>query len=480
MSRVIGKNLLKNAQPPKNYDDFVIPRNDRTGNRSGILTQDISPTHVRNILHSAAKGRIDKLYELYMRMETDSRYGGLVSSLKAAVAGMPIKVQEADARTQSDKDLATEYAEVIEDNVMNLDLHNLTRAFTDAYIQGQRVFELVWDRRDLKYNKDMYVVTKVRGVPQSRLRMETDEDSDNYGQTLLVTDKYKDGAPLDSWPEGKLIHVEESDGEGYYDMIGVARKVLAWWIAKVYAAQWWVEYTEIYGEPWRFGKYPEGASSEAKGAMRSFLQDFGRQAYGLFPEGMHLQFVEANRKGTVTTYKDLIQFANNEITIALLGQMDTTGDQRQGSYARAEVLNGVRFEILFNIAQIVAKGFKQIVRHILRVNYGEDYRMDLAPSVIPLVVNTQDGETKVNTYNAMQTNGVPVPMEHFYEQTGVPKPKQGQEVIVNGQLIKYGEDEIPNPMEQQSGLPTRSGQGGSAGRQGESGQDGGSNDGADD
>lgn len=438
-NKLIGRNLLKTITPPKDFDEVIVPAGGVYGTDNSVLAMDVSPERVYNIVRGArTAGRLGDLYQLYRLMETtDARYGGLIDSIKAAVSGMPVKVIVKDGRTEAEKSIAQEYAAIVEESINMMDTHNVVRSFIDAVSYGARIYELVWAKLPLKYGKEIYVVEKVRSIPVSRMRMDVDGNSDYYGQIKIVYDDEPEGYPLDAFPEGKIILVESVEGVGEYDLTGNARRVLGWWLAKIFAQQWWVEYTETYGQPWRVGRYPSGTSSVAKATMRRFLENLGRNAWGLFPETMSLQLIEANRAGTVTTYSDLINMANKEITVATVGQLDTTGDQRQGSYARATVSDGIRHEILQNVAEIVAKGFDEIIHFLLRFNVGEDYDRRLAPRVMPLIVNVSQGKERVETYNAMQTAGIPVPVEQYYLQAGVSSPKVGETVIVNGQLVEF-------------------------------------------
>jgi phage gp29-like protein len=439
-NKIIGRHLLKNVTPPKNYDEVVIPMGGQYGVDFSILGADIKPEMVYQIVKSARSGNINKLYQLYRVMETtDPRYAGLLDSIKSAISGMPIKVIPEEGRTDAEKNLAQEYAALVEESLMLMDTHNIVRSFLDAVVYGARVFELVWDRIDLPYRRKAYVVTQVRGIPVSKMVMEMDRYDAYYGQIKLLVDKETRGRPLDYFDEGKVILVQNSDGTGEYDLTGVARRCIGWWLAKVFVTDWWAKYLETYGEPWRIGRYPAGSSAAAKNTMRRFLENIGRNAWGLFPENMQVQLMEANRQGTVTAYDDFIKTANREMTIALVGQLDTTGDQRQGSYARTEITSGIRHEILQNMAKVVEKGFDELIHYTLKFNCGDDYDRRLAPSVRPMIVHVAASKTTVDTYNAMQKEGIPVPAEQYYLQTGVPSPKKGETVIINGQLVTFND-----------------------------------------
>jgi phage gp29-like protein len=446
----------KEASIPSEFERYLV-KQEGYNERGGIIQSEVTPTQLQTIKTAAAQGRIGPLYELYTKMEaTDSRYGGLVGSLKSAIGGMPVKVIAAEGTTAGETAIARDYATLIEENLAVLDVPNLLKEFSDAFVRGAKVFEYKYGIHEYPNGRKVAFVDEIRSIPGFALAMDIEKDSPTWGELMIQTEQEPRGIAVSKFRTGKIHVLQSQMGKGFYDTFGAARKCLAWYIVKVYAQLWWAEFVEIYGQPLRIAKYPEGAGAKSKATMERFLQMLGKASYGLFPQGMELQLIEANKSGTVTTYQDIIKMANNEMAIALLGQTDTMGGSKEGSYAKTKVLDGIRYEILEDIARIAGAGFGQFVRAVIFANYGPDANPRLFPRVQPLVVDPQDGKTKVETFAMMQMNGIAVPLDHIYEQTGVPKPKIGEAVVIKGQILDFTDEAVRSatkPEEPQENAP---------------------------
>lgn len=437
--RVIGSLTKGRKNLPDHFESFMLGQ-ETYSERLGLIPREVAPSEVHRIKRSASTGNLGRLYDLYAKMEsTDSRYGGLVNSFKSAIAGMPLKIIAAEGASVGEQEIAEDYVSVIEENLATLDTHKLKKEFSDAYIRGAKVFELRYGIHDYPYGKKLAMIDEVRTIPGAALRMDNRHDSETKGEMMIVEKGDFDGTPLSEYENEKFVLLEDGPGKGFYDTMGCARQCLSWYLTKIYSQLWWTEFVEVYGQPMRIARYPEGVGDKSKKTMEKFLKTLGKSAYGLFPQGMQLQLVEANKSGTVTTYQDIIKMANDEMAIAVMGQVDTMGGRKEGSYAKTKVLDGVRYEILQNVAKIVEKGFNALARDLIYVNYGGDVKDRLLPTIKPILVSPEDAKTKVETYNEMQKGGVAVPLDHYYEQTGTPKPKPGEKVIIGGRVLDYEE-----------------------------------------
>jgi phage gp29-like protein len=196
------------------------------------------------------------------------------------------------------------------------------------------------------------------------------------------------------------------------------------------------------------GKYPRNVSNSKRNQMKQFLEKLGSNGYGLFPQGMEVQLIESNKSGTITTYQDFIKKGQNQESKLILGESDTTGDRRTGSYARTVVMNGIRMDIMQNVASISAKGYQGLVEKGLRLNYGDDFERHLMPKIKPILLNSQNAKEHAEAAQIAQQSGVPVPESYYYEKTlGVEKPKTGQTAVVNGQMFTVGVDPTPEPLQ---------------------------------
>jgi phage gp29-like protein len=188
--------------------------------------------------------------------------------------------------------------------------------------------------------------------------------------------------------------------------------------------------------------------------MKKFLQQVGRNGYGLFPQGMEVQLMHASNTGQVTTYSDFLEYGHKEYSILLLGQAGTTGEGEGGAYAQSVVLNGIRQDIISNVGKMSSKGYQHLIDKGLRLNYGEDYKPHLLPDVKPILLNSTDAREKARAAQIVSTKmGVAVPERHVYEHIlGVEKPKEGEMTVMHGERFEFGVDEEPKPKMNQQGL----------------------------
>jgi hypothetical protein len=136
------------------------------------------------------------------------------------------------------------------------------------------------------------------------------------------------------------------------------------------------------------------------------------------------------------------------MTILTLGQGDTVGDKRDGSFARDVVSKSIRHEIVLHVGAIVEKGLRQLADRVISVNYGSAYIKRLLPRIGPIIISPQDAKQKIEIVKTATDMGVPVPEEHIYDQIlGTNRPLDGDRAILFGETYIVGEEEPPSPRE---------------------------------
>jgi len=463
-SRVIGRFSEQQVPLDSQLEDFGVGEDD-TFDRLGLIPQELQPERMRQIKASAAQGRIGPLQAVYEKMEaTDPRFGGLVTSLLNAVASMDLKVRTSDrAGSGSDEALAKDLTRMVEYQIRKLDAKQVMKEFASTIIRGARAFEMKYELEDLPYDKRLAMVSDVRPIRGSKLKWQANSTEERYGELMLKTAGEQQGVYFDSFHPAKTVVLSSAEGHARWDTLGAARKCLSWYLVKMYAQVWWSEFVEVYGQPIRIGRYPQGASKESQKKMEKFLKVLGKSAYGLFPHNMELQLKEAKNAGQISTFSDIIKMANDEIAIALIGQVQTVGDRKQGSYAKAKVLEGIRQEVLSFAAQIIERGFREgITSNLVKMNYGPDVPEVLWPRVTPVVERPGEAKAKAERFKLMAEAGTPVPLQHIYEQTGTPEPRDGERVLIGRRVEEYDSESPP-------AAPSASEQSGGDGSDGEDG-----------
>lgn len=436
-------------------DKFVI-------NTSPVLaldhftTEGLTPAKVRDIIRFAeAAGEVGPLYRLYERMlRTDTRYGGLVGQTKRAVSGVPLKVIPARTTNAADKAIAEDYAAMAELMLSSeLDEQQATKDFADPHYIGAKLYKLRWEMQDLPYGRRVNLPREIAPVEGQYLAMEIEDGKpgarSRKGEMKVYTKRKPEGEYVADLPAGSAMFLEAEYGNDRYPTLGIARTCLPWYLGLQFVNSWWLQYIEGYASPLRIGRYHRGADPKARMDMERFLRVLGQHGYALFPNDMEVQLLEANRQGTVTTYQDFINKGHEEYAVAILGQADTPGTSTKGSYARTTVSNEIRYEVLQDIARLVKKGWTKIMRMVVAFNYGPAARFDLLPTVQPILITPAESTAKASVAEKAQQNGVPVPVDYWYEQIiGVSAPREGQEAVVNGQVYIFGVDPTPKPKEE--------------------------------
>lgn len=437
MAKTIGKFApVEVPNLPASFDSWIA---EQTGynDRLGLIPASISPTVLNSIREEAASGRLGRLYELYEKMvATDARIGGIVGSLRATVSGLPLKTQRAETASAGEVRLAEDYRGVVREALLQMDTHSFTKDLTDVYLNGTMAFQLSWRVEDYPRGKKIALPNNPARIPGQSLEQEMEFQHKNYGELKVIELSKPLGTFFKDIDPRRAFVINDGTVKGRHDVVGALRRVLGWWITKTYAQLWWIEYVESFGQPMRIARYAPESGSRERAELKNFVKNIGRQKWGMFPQGADVQLLEAVSAGQINTFSDIINMANHEIAVALVGQTGITQDSAQGSRAKLEVLNGVRIEIVTDIGAMVSKGYNALADAILKCNYGDAYIKRLRPITRPTISRPGANKDKVDVYTKLTTAGVPVSLDEISDQTGIPQPELGQLVLFKGVVME--------------------------------------------
>lgn len=115
-----------------------------------------------------------------------------------------------------------------------------------------------------------------------------------------------------------------------------------WWFQKNNVRSW-LQGGDKFAAPTAVGEYEPGTSPLDQDKLLAAAQAIHSRSAIIHPKGMSLRLMEALRAGNISTYKELADFLNEEITICILGQTATTtgtpgklgNEKEQGEVFRA-------------------------------------------------------------------------------------------------------------------------------------------------
>jgi phage gp29-like protein len=211
--------------------------------------------------------------------------------------------------------------------------------------------------------------------------------------------------------------------------LGAARlRPLAWWwCAANFSADWLLNLAQLFGLPFRWANYDPSAPQATIDAICSMLQNMGSAGYAAFPAGTQLELKEASKTGEASPQADMLQRADTNCDILILGQTLTTSQGSHGSQALGKVHKSVRDEIITTAADFAADVFNlQLIPSIIRQNYGNDEEL---PVLSAAEDEAQDQKANADRDAVLLGAGIPMPKKWFFQRHDIPIPAAGEEVV---------------------------------------------------
>ena len=180
------------------------------------------------------------------------------------------------------------------------------------------------------------------------------------------------------------------------------------------------QYVEIFGQPVRVIHY-DAYDSRTKEEIKKILNDSGSSLAMMIPKQADFQMMDGKTSnGNGDLQMALIRACNEEISIAVLGNSETTSSSESSGYAQASVHSQQQMEIT-----------KSDIRFVENCLNSETFFGILRSFALPVVeggyfafqADTDLAQLKARLDIDMQVAGrVPVSDDYWYETYGIPKP----------------------------------------------------------
>jgi phage gp29-like protein len=167
---------------------------------------------------------------------------------------------------------------------------------------------------------------------------------------------------------------------------------------------------------------------EERRRLLDVLEGLQTDAGVVVPESISLRLLESAHRGNGSTYREMADWCNDEMSKAVLGATLTSGEgRRSGSLALGTVHNAVRQDYIEADARLLADLLNEtFVRWTVELNLpagtpSAHWTIDAAPP--------RDLEQQVRIDAELVRLGVPVALSHFHERYGRPVPRPGESVL---------------------------------------------------
>jgi phage gp29-like protein len=430
----------------------------------------ITPQYIEMVLRGALAGSHVQAWELFDLMEdTWPRLNKDLNELKQAVIGlnwiMNPWAEEDEPPTNSAKERARLVSNALwkmrpdpcaDENAFEATIYDIL----DAWGKGIAVLEVDWEMRragklgNITAPRSTFWVhpTCYAWSQEGRLGLRTELFSGSYRTKpsgFTGTSFQPMPGEVNEFPENKFLVAIAKSKSGSPLGGALLRSLAWWWCAGNFSADWLMNLAQVFGLPFRWANYSTGAPQQTIDAICSMLENMGSAGWAAFPAGTTLELKEASKTGDASPQGDLLDRADRNCDLLILGQTLTSQAGATGSLALGKVHEGVkedRVEAAASFAVSVVNN--QLIPMILRLNYGDE---DEAPEFLPQPQEKDDAEANAARDKVLLEAGVELPKDWFYKRHGVPIPEAGEETI-GGRKETTSAQSSPPAAEREGGV----------------------------
>jgi hypothetical protein len=210
----------------------------------------------------------------------------------------------------------------------------------------------------------------------------------------------------------------------------------------------WAQYAELFGMPFRKGKY-DGYDEKSRQQLEHAMEEAGSAAFAIIPEGTDIEFIANNSSGNGQLYDSLKKACNEEISVCIAGQTLTTTQGDKGARSLGEVHESVAEEM-----HIADKRFVRRVLNSKLVPLLEMHGYKVKGGTFNFPDSEKLDKTKKIKIDLSIANRQPVDDNYFYETYGIPKPddydKLKEEMKLDRQMMRQIQVQPPEPAKNEN------------------------------
>jgi phage gp29-like protein len=192
----------------------------------------------------------------------------VLSTRKLAIVGLDYEILPADDSPEAER--IAEFCRMAVKQIRNL--RKGLMDMLDGIGKGFGAVELMWEVtegqayiRSMEWCHQKRFIYGPLGTPLEDLRLRTEDDLVN-------------GIPL---PPNKFAVFQYQARSGHPARGGLLRVCVWMYLFKNYALKDWVAFGEVFGQPYRLGRYPPGATQDYKNELMRAVRQLGTDGAGI-------------------------------------------------------------------------------------------------------------------------------------------------------------------------------------------------------
>ena len=273
---------------------------------SSFPSNGLTPVKLARILRDAAEGDVLAYLELAEEMEEkDTQYSTVLSTRKRTVAQLDITVVPSGdgPEEQRQSDFVRDF---LKRDTLETELFDML----DAIGKGFSVTEIVWET-----SENQWLPKKLNWIDPRWFGFVA---NDLATPCLRTPEGLKELTPF------KYIYTTIKAKSGLDIRGGLARAAVWPYLFKNYSAKDWVSFLEVYGHPFRVGKYGKGATDKDKRNLLQAVYTIGADAAAIIPQDMVIEFLKTETSAGSDAFQRHIEYYDQAISKLVLGQTTTS------------------------------------------------------------------------------------------------------------------------------------------------------------
>lgn len=425
------------------------------------LSSKLNPNQTSLILRSALGGDLWQQFQLYLLMldtwpmfrKCDHEIREAVSSVKFVARPYCEDGKEPTASAKEKADFVNRNFKTMRPNRFNDErsFKGMVYHMSGGFSMGLMMEELIYNQP--KYTGNGQFEQTLRAAAFVHPRAFTFANSgeiaifdDNYNRLYFKLGEGRQSPDPKKFVCGQFLSSSGSTlGAGYM-------RPLAWsWSSVVYNREWMARAAENFGAPFVDVTYRPGMSPAELSTLDRNIKAGLANRFIRHLEGTTLNVVPASSLGSDNPQRALMEMADRQCQMLMLGQTSSTGIDGGGNYGQSQAHMTVRGDRIEGVAKwVAAEPLTQVAQSILMVNYGDN--VEEIPTIEPEFDKPMSAMEQAQFLAILGSCPVPMAAEKIYHRMGFAVPEKGDKILCRGQLGVLGDtDQVIDPSPEPDG-----------------------------
>lgn len=393
------------------------------------------PGDVKSTLAAALNGDLHYQHLLFTAMmDTWPKLQKAVDEIARKVTCAPWKIHPYAERGEKPDAKAEKMAKEIEALVwgmkpkaprMENGLEATMQSIVRGYYYGHSVEEIRWVKGEKGWQPrcTKNVPARFYGYPYGYESTADPEDRLMFDPTGMMGARN-----FEDFPENRFLIAIHAGHAGHPSTAAPLRALSGYWLAAVYGLKWFLNFTQLYGIPWR---HAEVGDTKDENAVKSALASIGANGYIVTKPGTKINILAPGSTSAASLpQRELIALADQQCDQFILGQTLTSGvSQDGGSRALGEVHQGTLDGVVDGVADFVGGVLThQLIPAIVAANWGDSIGDEL-PEMWAKREDEDDTKANAERMEIITRIGVPMSEAYVYEELGIPIPAAGDKLF---------------------------------------------------